>query len=73
VSSLNFLEDQGIALIRPVGLDADIPESSPMSEAEVLFALQVYFSLSCVWFIFSLFWTINLQNYPKQGNDGFEC
>ncbi|KAG0554930.1 hypothetical protein KC19_12G131100 [Ceratodon purpureus] len=45
---LSFLEDQGIALIRPKGLDADIPESSPMSEAEVLFALKVYFSLLLV-------------------------
>ncbi|KAG0554929.1 hypothetical protein KC19_12G131100 [Ceratodon purpureus] len=41
---LSFLEDQGIALIRPKGLDADIPESSPMSEAEVLFALKVILS-----------------------------
>lgn len=43
---LNFLEDQGISLIRPldIGTDTGITEQSPMSETEVLFALQVILS-----------------------------
>jgi hypothetical protein len=40
--SLNFLTDQGIALVRPSGGDEQTANpASPMSEAEVLSALQV--------------------------------
>lgn len=41
--SLNFLDDQGIDLVRPQGFDDEANNilASPMSEAEVLSALQV--------------------------------
>jgi hypothetical protein len=69
MGSLSFLNDQGITLRRPSRADEDtnvITDAHPMSESEVLSALQVVlFTPLCVQNLFHLFTHVKKLHFKK--------